>query len=201
MMMRKHAIWIFIIAVVLVPLTLFAIVKWTENTFQNLPILPDKQHTIGTFRVTDQKGNTIGNEVLKGRISVVNFFFTKCPVVCPKMINQLKRVQAYSNVKDFSIYSFSVDPVRDSVSRLKDFSDKMSIGGNWHLLTGSKIDIYRLGRKGFNVVATDGDGGETDFIHSELFVLLDKDSRIRGYYNGTEKDEVDGMIRDMKKLE
>ena len=201
MIIRKYYTPIFLAAVVLIPMSLFGVVKWTENAFQDLPVLPDKKHTIGEFYVKDQNGNTLTADSLKGKIVVANFFFTKCPVVCPKMINQLKRIQAYSKVKDFDIYSFSVDPERDSVSRLKDFAGKMGIEGNWQLLTGEKIGIYRLARKGFNVVATDGDGGETDFIHSELFVLLDKKSRIRGYYNGTEKEEVDQLIRDMKKLQ
>jgi protein SCO1 len=200
-MLRRHAIWIFIAVVVLLPMTLFAIVKWTEYAFQDLPVLPDKNHDIGSFQLSDQYGKIVNRESLKGKITVVNFFFTHCPVVCPKMINQLKRVQAYADVGDFSIYSFSVDPERDSASRLLAFAERMSIAGNWRLVTGEKIAIYRLARKGFNIVATDGDGGETDFIHSELFVLLDKESRIRGYYNGTEKDEVDRMIADMKKLE
>lgn len=201
MAIRKHFLWLFIAGVVLIPITLFGVVKWTENAFLDLPILPNKEHTISDFQVTDQHGNRVDPGSLKGKITVVNFFFTKCPVVCPKMINQLKRVQAYSDVKDFRIYSFSVDPQRDSVLRLRAFAEKMSISGNWQLLTGDKIAIYRLARKGFNVVATDGDGGETDFIHSELLVLLDKESRIRGYYNGTEKDEVDLLIRDMRKLD
>jgi protein SCO1/2 len=117
------------------------------------------------------------------------------------MTNNLKRVQAYADVKDLHIASFSVDPERDSAQQLQSFIKKFSVkDDNWDFITGDKKELYKLARKSFLIVATDGDGGETDFIHSESLVLIDKQKRIRGYYNGTEEDEVNQLVKDIKKL-
>ncbi len=200
-MIKKHLFTIFVGVIVLVPFTIYGIVKWAEDEYSELPVFPSKEHVIETFALLDQEGNKMTNEDWKGKTVVANFFFTHCPVVCPKMVKQLQRVQAFSKDENLVIASISVDPERDSVQRLKEYSTKVGIGKNWRLLTGDKKEIYRLARKGFLVVATDGDGGEDDFIHSERFVLLDGQSRIRGYYEGTDKAEVDQLINDIKKLQ
>ena len=94
------------------------------------------------------------------------------------------------------------DPERDNPERLRSYVNKFSINtNNWQLLTGTKTEIYRLARNGFMIVATDGDGGPEDFIHSEKLVLIDKQRRIRGYYNGTNSAEVNNLINDIKKLQ
>ena len=97
--------------------------------------------------------------------------------------------------------SFTVDPVSDSISVLQNYAMKYGVSADqWQLLTGDKKQIYRLARNSFRVVATDGDGGPGDFIHSEKLILLDKEQRIRGYYDGTSQKEVNKLIRDIKKL-
>jgi protein SCO1/2 len=108
---------------------------------------------------------------------------------------------AYANNEQLLLNSFSVDPTRDSVERLKTYANQFGIGGNWNLLTGNKTDIYRLARKSFSVVATDGDGGDQDFIHTEKLVLIDKQKCIRGYYSGTADSDVQQLITDIKKLQ
>ena len=119
------------------------------------------------------------------------------------MTANLKKVQAaFAGKKDLLIVSFSVDPERDSVAQLKKFAQRFNIDeSNWQLLTGSKQEIYRLARKSFQVVATDGDGGDNDFIHSDQLILIDTKKRIRGYYEGTEGKETAQLIKDIKKLE
>jgi protein SCO1/2 len=100
------------------------------------------------------------------------------------------------------INSFTVDPESDSVTQLKEYAIRFQYDlHNWNLLTGAKKDIYRLARNSFDVAATDGDGGETDFIHSEQIILVDKQLRIRGYYKGTDETQVDQLANDIKKLE
>jgi protein SCO1/2 len=86
------------------------------------------------------------------------------------------------------------------VGKLKNYADHMGIGSNWHLLTGDKIELYRFARKDLMIVATDGDGGPSDFIHSENLVLIDPTGRIRGYYKGTDEGEVNALIHDIDKL-
>lgn len=198
-MRQKIFIWLFFIGVLVVPAGLWAIVKWHEQRYASLPVLGPKDHVIGQFQVFDQDGNNTTSAAINGRIVVANFFFTHCPVVCPKMMQQLKRVQSSGNT-DLLFISFSVDPERDSIGVLKRYSDKHGIGHNWKLLTGSKREIYRLARKDFLLLATDGDGGPDDFIHSDNLVLIDAHKRIRGFYKGTDERDVDQLIHDIQKL-
>lgn len=201
-MIKKFNIWLFVTAVVVLPITVYAVVNWYERTVQALPILVGKNHTIASFSMVNQQAGTTTIHDWKGKIVVADFFFTHCPVICPKMTASLKKVQkAYAQKDDLLITSFSVDPERDSVAQLKKYANRFALDEkNWLLLTGDKIEIYRLARKSFQVVATDGDGGPNDFIHSDQLVLIDKHQRIRGYYKGTEEKEVQQLITDIKKL-
>jgi len=200
---RKFNIWLFVAIVVVLPLSVYAVVNWYERSVQALPVLISKTHTIADYRLVNQLGKESSIKNWEGKIVVANFFFTHCPSVCPKMTNNLKKVQK-ANVGDKNLLfvSFSVDPERDSSEQLQKFARRFNIDeGNWQLLTGSKKEIYRLARKSFQVIATDGDGGENDFIHSDQLVLIDAQKRIRGYYKGTEEKETDQLIKDIKKLE
>ena len=198
-MKQKITIWLFVAAVVIIPISVFAIVKWYEGHFEALPVLGTDHHLVGDFQFKDQHGYIISGETWKNKIVVANFFFTHCLSVCPKMMKQLKRVQAYGN-KNILINSFSVDPERDSVEKLKIYATKLETGENWYLLTGDKKELYRFARKDLMIAATDGDGGPDDFIHSENLVLIDLQKRIRGYYKGTDADEVTRLIKDIQKL-
>jgi protein SCO1 len=202
-MWRKFNIWLFIGVVVLLPSTVFAVINWYERTVQSLPVLINNEHTIAGFELTNQRGNKSTTEEWKDKIIVANFFFTHCPVICPKMTANLKEVQeVFKGEENLMFISFSVDPERDSVAQLKKFAKRFNLDErNWQLLTGPKKEIYRLARKSFQVVATDGDGGADDFIHSDQLILIDTKKRIRGYYEGTEEKEAAQLIKDIKKLE
>jgi protein SCO1/2 len=108
--------------------------------------------------------------------------------------------KAVKNDPALLITSFSIDPERDSVARLKAYATRFNVTGQWFLLTGEKKTIYRLARNSFMVTATDGDGGANDFIHSEKLVLVDKSGQIRGFYDGTSETAVRQLIRDIQKL-
>lgn len=182
-------------------MAVFAVVKWYEHGFTSLPVLGPEHHRIDDFQMINQYGAVTGLKDWDNKIVIADFFFTNCPVVCPKMTRSLKTAQRlYAGEKEIMFASFSIDPERDSVAQLRSYADKMDIKNNWTLMTGNKKEIYKLARKSFMVVATDGDGGPDDFIHSELIVLIDKEKRIRGYYNGTDREDVDGLLRDIKKL-
>ena len=118
------------------------------------------------------------------------------------MTKSLIRIQeAFKTDAEILISSFTVDPERDSSAQLKKYARQYNVDTrNWNLLTGDKKEIYKLARNSFMLVATDGDGGPDDFIHSESLVLIDKQKKIRGYYNGTSNDEVNQLIIDIKKL-
>jgi protein SCO1/2 len=192
-------IYLFVTAVIVIPFSVFGITQWYEKNIQRLPMLGPENHIVGKFRFQDQKGRVVDEKIWMGKIVVADYFFSSCPAICPKVTYQLKRVQAFSD-KNIIISSFTVDPERDSVGKLKTYADRMGIGSNWYLLTGDKIELYRFARKDLMIVATDGDGGPADFIHSENLVLIDPTGRIRGYYKGTEEAEVNGLIHDIDKL-
>lgn len=200
-MLKKYNIWVFLAVVLLTPMAVFALVKWYERSYTPLPVMGPGGHTIANFSLTNQHGGLSTQNEWNNKIVVADFFFTHCPVVCPKMTRSLKEVQRlYLNDKDLLITSFTVDPERDSAGQLAVYAKKMDINNNWLLLTGDKKELYRLARKSFMITATDGDGGEDDFIHSELLILIDKQRRIRGYYNGTVQAEVEELMADIARL-
>ena len=202
-MWKAFNIWVFLGAVIILPVSVFAVINWYQRSVQELPVLVDKNHKIDDYQLTNQQGQIVSTREWNDKIVVSNFFFTRCPSICPKMIKNLKEVQrSYSGSKNLLIVSFSVDPERDSEKVLKNYAVRFDINeANWDLLTGSKIEIYRLARNSFQVTATDGDGGPEDFIHSDKLVLIDKKKQIRGYYKGTDENEVAQLIKDIKKLQ
>ncbi|HEX2532361.1 MAG TPA: SCO family protein [Chitinophagaceae bacterium] len=199
-MKHRITIWLFVAVVVLVPMTVYGIVKLLENHYQSLPVLIGNDHRVGSFRMTNQAGQPVSEAAYDGRITVTDFFFTRCPVICPKMTRSLKQVQEAFGDK-IRIRSFTVDPGRDTPAVLAAYRKRFAISGaSWQLLTGDKKEIYKLARNSFRVVATDGDGGPQDFIHSDRLVLTDRRQRIRGYYDGTDPQAVNQLINDIKKL-
>jgi protein SCO1/2 len=203
-MNKATTIW-FVLLVFVLPFSAYGI----YNLFKDSGPLPvygnvekGEDHRVGEFTMTDQLGNVITSKDWEGKIVVADFFFTSCATICPSMTKSLKRVQdAYRVDRDIIITSFTVDPESDSASALKEYAEKYGVSDDrWHLVTGDKKEIYKLARNGFKVVATDGDGGPGDFIHSEKLVLLDRTQRIRGYYDGTSEKEVNKLLKDIKKL-
>lgn len=199
-MNRKHIPLVFVAIVVLLPVAVYAVVQWYDARYKKLPVYDDVQ--AAKFTLHNAAGVTVTEVAFKNKIIVANFFFTLCPVVCPKMTAQLKRVaQQFEKDNQVVIASFSVDPERDSTQRLQQYATQFRINiYNWQLLTGDKKQIYRLARHAFRVTATDGDGGPQDFIHSDKLILMDRSSRIRGYYNGTDATETAQLIKDIQRL-
>ncbi|MBR09360.1 MAG: SCO family protein [Rickettsiales bacterium] len=164
----------------------------------------DTIHQVADFSLTNQDGQIITNADLKGKIYVTNFFFTICPTVCPKMTNNLQRVQeAFAQDDEVMLVSHTVMPWLDSVEVLKEYALKNEIQTNkWQLLTGDKSLIYQLGRQsyfadeGFGKSVTDMD----DFLHTENIVLVDGNQHIRGVYNGTLPLEMTRLIEDIQRL-
>ncbi len=193
---------LFVLLVIAIPLAVFAVVNWYNNRFETIPVYGNAGHHIADFTFTNQQGEKISSDAMKNKIVVADFFFTHCLSVCPKMTGNLKKVQeAYSKDDQVQIISFTVDPLADSSKQLHQYAEIFGIDNTrWQLLTGGKKEIYKLARNSFMVVATDGDGGPADFIHSEKLVLIDNQKRIRGYYDGTDEKEVQKLITDIKKL-
>ena len=161
-----------------------------------------KYHKIKDFSMKNQNGETITQEFYNDKIYVADFFFTTCPTICPIMTENMGYVQEkIKNDSDVLLLSFSVTPEIDSVEQLKKYAiEKNVIDSKWNLVTGNKKDIYNLARTSYLVAKTNGDGGKYDIIHTENFVLVDKEKRIRGYYDGTNSKEMDQLLNDIKIL-
>lgn len=159
-------------------------------------------HTIPDFKFIAQNGETITQENFKDKIYIADFFFTSCKGICMKMSSNLTKVQdVLPKYGDVPIISHSVNPVADSVSVLKNYAEQYGAkDGKWYLVTGDKKEIYSIAREGYKLPVGEGDGGENDFIHSERFVLVDKQKIIRGYYDGTDSSEVKRMMEDVQVL-
>mgnify|MGYP003650841073 FL=1 len=162
-----------------------------------------KGHRIADFKLINQDGEEITNEDFDGYYYVTDFFFTTCPTICPSMSAQMQRVQKeYMDDENFKILSHTVQPEVDSVPVLKEYANLYEANPNkWIFVTGSKKLIYDLARKSYFAAVTEGDGGPNDFIHTENFVLVDKDKRIRGFYDGTSSESVDKLIVDIEILQ
>jgi len=161
-----------------------------------------KYHTIADFSLTNQNGETITHEDYKNKIYIADFFFTTCPTICPLMTKNMANIQEnIKNDTDVLLLSHSVTPRIDSVARLKKYALEKGVDDTkWNLVTGDKKQIYELARKSYLAVKNDGDGGPFDMIHTENFVLVDKERRIRGFYDGTKKEEVDRLMDDLEVL-
>jgi len=160
-------------------------------------------HRIAPFSFRNQDSIVIGNEQVKGRICVVNFFFTTCGSVCPRMMRNLRKVDSsFADDGRIRILSHTVLPQSDSVPRLRDYAHKRGIDSRrWWLLTGSKDEIYHLARTSYFADDSLGYGaGNTDFIHTENCVLVDGEGRLRGVYNATLELEMDQLIGHIRQL-
>ena len=159
-------------------------------------------HQIASFNLTNQIGQVVNQNTTKNKIYIANFFFATCQSICPMMSNQLQEVQkAFLADDSVLILSHSVNPLHDTVAVLSNYGDTYGAKTNkWHLLTGNKKQIYDLAKTSYLVNAFEDDGSPEGFLHSELFLLIDKKARIRGMYDGTNTAEVKKLIEDVKLL-
>ncbi len=159
-------------------------------------------HTVSDFSLINQNGETITQEVYKDKIYVTDFFFTRCETICPIMTDNMANIQEeFLNDDDIMFLSLSVTPEIDSVSVLRDYANKKGvIDSKWNVTTGNIKHIYELARKSYFAVVERGDGELQEFIHTPKFILIDKEKRIRGIYDGTNDDDIEQLIADIKNL-
>lgn len=186
----------------------------TEKPLRYLPIYGEKSyelkngktdttfHTIQDFSFTDQEGRTITQKEFENAIYVTDFFFTTCHSICPKMSTQMQRIaEKFKGNIEVKFLSHTVDPETDTVEQLKRYAVQHKADSHqWMFVTGDKKALYDIARTGYLLDAGIGDGGPDDFIHTQNFALIDKDKRIRGYYDGTNTAEMDQLIKDIDLL-
>ena len=160
-----------------------------------------KYHTISDFNLINQNGDTITQDFYNDKIYVADFFFTTCQSICPIMTKNMKEIQdELINDKEILLLSHSVTPEIDSVGQLKKYAIANEINDDkWNLVTGDKKQIYNLARKSYLAVE-DSEFGDFDMIHTENFMLIDKKRQIRGFYDGTDKNEIIRLLSDIEIL-
>jgi protein SCO1/2 len=169
-----------------------------DSTVQHV----SKYHTIANFSFTNQNGEIITQKNYEGKIYVADFFFTTCPTICPIMQDNMVEIQKeFKNVPDVMLLSHTVMPHIDSVPVLKKYAvEKGVIDSKWNLVTGDKKDIFYIARKSYLAVKTETEGELYDMVHTENFILVDKKRRVRGFYDGTNKEDINRLIVDIKFL-
>ncbi len=169
-----------------------------DSTIQHVK----KYHKIADFSLINQNGKTITQNDYKNKIYIADFFFTTCPTICPIMTKNMANIQKeIINDDDVMLLSHSVTPEIDTVAQLKRYAiEKGVIDSKWNLVTGDKKEIYKLARKSYLAVKDDGDGGPFDMVHTENFMLIDKKRQIRGFYDGTNPEDIQKLLNDISHL-
>jgi protein SCO1 len=220
---NKKAIYALLLAVV-VPLICYFIVKGYSDSAIVMPrhyladsittkmekgkkVTDTAWHKLPDFSLTNQQGEKVSWEGLKGKVVVADFFFTHCPTICPRLTTNMRWLQQSINnsqrvgdkTPDFLHFlSFSIDPERDSVERLKQWADRFQVNPEqWWLLTGPKKEIYDMAINEMKIGLVDGQGVDTNFIHTDHFVLIDSNRHVRGYYHGLDTASLQQLSNDI----
>lgn len=224
--MSKKAI-LALCLVALLPLASYLLVKEASDDAIIMPshYLPDsvvnkvvdgKQvtdtiwHKVSNITLVNQLGDTVSLDDINGSIIIADYFFTRCPSICPTLTRNMKLLQDAMKMKDIRrkidssfvrFISFSVDPERDSVERLKSYADKFGVNHDtWWFLTGEKEKIYNFALEELKLGLQDGEGVDSNFIHTQKFILIDKERNVRGYYNGLDSAAMSKLAEDLTLL-
>ena len=206
---------VFVIVFIIISIIIISLIYNTLNVYQPLDIyqpsmvsseLVDstiqykkKYHKIADFSLINQNGKTITQNDYKDKIYVADFFFTTCQTICPIMTSHMADIQKkILDDDEIMLLSHSVTPKIDSVEQLKRYAIKKGVNDKkWNLVTGDKKEIYELARKSYLAVKDNGDGGPFDMVHTENFMLIDKKRQIRGFYDGTDADDIYKLLDDI----
>ena len=210
---KYFAIVFLVISIIIITLIYNAL-----NVYQPLPIFQPamvneemvdstiqhqrKFHKIADFKLTNQNGKTITQADYEGKIYVADFFFTTCQTICPIMTDHMYQIQKeIMDDDEVMLLSHTVTPEIDTVVQLKRYAKLKCVNdAKWNLVTGDKEQIYRLARKSYLAVKTNGNGDVYDMIHTENFMLIDKKRQIRGFYDGTNPEDIERLLNDISIL-
>lgn len=173
---------------------------WLSDTGQSA----SEMHKIASFKFTDQKGETVNNTTFKNKIFITDFFFTTCPSICPILSKNMMQLQdAFINDDDILLLSHTVMPWVDTVEKLKSYADAYGVKhGKYFLVTGDENEIYEMARESyFADEEFEYTSDKTDFLHTDKFILVDKDQHIRGIYSGIVDSDVARLMLDVRTLQ
>ena len=175
---------------------------YVEKKVGDKIVIDTVYHQVADFQFVDQDSSIITPQTFENKIYVTDFFFTSCPTICPVMKKQMLRVYgAFENNNEVALLSHTIDPEYDTVALLHEYAQRLGVKSDkWHFVTGEKDAIYETAQKSYMVTADEDSNAPGGFIHSGAFILVDKDRRIRGIYDGTKPEEVDQMMQDMQRL-
>lgn len=202
-----NKISVFLLTFILV----FSCTSDKKSKEETLPFIGEKtvdengneiSHTLASFQFINQDSILVTEKYLKGKITVVDFFFTTCPTICPTMTKNMKSVQEYwKDESKIQFLSHTVDPKTDTPKKLKRFADFYQADlKNWNFVTGEKNEIYEMGVKSYLLPTQESALEPGGFLHSEFFVLIDENLHLRGLFDGTKEHEMDSLNKDIKKL-
>ena len=207
---KKFGIFFFVLSTIIIliiynilnvqkPLPIYQPAMVSEELVDSTIQYQKKYHKIADFELINQNGETITQDTYEDKIYVADFFFTTCQTICPIMTDHMFEIQKKILSDDeVMLLSHSVTPKIDSVAQLRKYAtEKGVIDRKWNLVTGDKKQIYELARKSYLAVKTDGNGDEYDMIHTENFMLIDKKRQIRGFYDGTNPEDIDQLLKDI----
>lgn len=159
-------------------------------------------HKVANFQFVDQDSAFVTNDTFKDQIYVTDFFFTSCRTICPIMKTQMLRVyEATAEIPDVKLLSHSIDPEYDTVALLHDFAKRLGVSSDrWHFVTGIKDSIYKIAQTSYFATAMEDKSEPDGFIHSGAFLLVDKEQRLRGKYDGTKEEDVNRLLADINRL-
>lgn len=213
---RRRKIILLMLLLVVIPGTFFIVRSGTHH-FNTLPYYGPREanapgdttyFTVPPFAFIDQNGRTVSDKSLEGRILVVDFFFTRCTTICPRMTANMQRLQLEltdpakrGSFKDVVFLSHTVDPEHDTPEVLRKYARQHEADTTlWRFVTGPKEDLYRQGAEGYFLAAAEDVLAPDGFLHSEKFVLIDGERHIRGFYDGTDPAQVTQLSGDLKLL-
>ncbi len=185
------------------PLPIMGNKEVTEKLVDGEIITDTVFHTIEPFTFINQDSMVVNESTVDGKIYIADFFFASCPTICPKMHAQMKRVyQSIEDMDDVIIISHTMDPKHDSIAVLSSLATKYAVTDSrkWSFVTGDKDQIFELGNKSYMAALTEDPKAAGGNLHSGAFILVDRKRRIRGFYDGTKRSDVDALILDIKKL-
>jgi protein SCO1/2 len=173
-----------------------------KNAPTALPVLGNPGHKVGPFAFVDQQGDTVTQANLNGKVSVVEYFFTRCTNICPKMNRNMDKIyEDFKGTPGFQILSNTVDPEHDSVAVLAKYAEQWGADPKvWKFLTGPRDELFNVAIHGFLLSEADSEHVSDQFVHTQYFALVDQQRRIRGFYDGLKQDDLAKLRKDIRTL-
>lgn len=190
----------FVVLVVVFYIFIFA---GTGYGTQALPVLGNPGHRVGPFAFVDQQGDSVTQDDLSGKVTVVNYFFTRCTGICPRMNGNMDKIyEAFKDDPRFQIFSNTVDPGNDSVPVLAKYAEQWDADPKvWKFLTGPRKELFDVAVHQYLLNVADSLGVNDQFVHTQFFALVDEDRRIRGFYDGLQAEDLQKLKKDIRSLE